>query len=237
MRAGQAWFNRAGAFRLIAINGGLVLWLLPTPSWVKVTGSVLALVAATAFLPLMGCGVRASLRVRRDGDAAASVDPEVEPAPLFAAAQLIAGVTALAAAVVIGVAIDPSAVAANGAQAAAVTGSGRTVRVEVTAAAMRFVPAQVHVRRGDRLIVALVNADTTTHDLVIGQASTGRIAPGTIGEVMLPFRGGTSAFHAHPFDKASVFAVGEEVLVIYYEPPQTVYVEELPDVLRKDTRG
>ena len=63
---------------------------------------------------------------------------------------------------------------------------------------------------------------------------TGRIAPGTIGEVMLPYRGGTSAFHAHPFDKTSVFAVGEEVLVIYYEPPQTIYVDELPDVLRKD---
>jgi hypothetical protein len=29
-----------------------------------------------------------------------------------------------------------------------------------------------------------------------------------------------------------VYAVGEEVLVIYYEPPQTVYVDELPDVLK-----
>ncbi|MGO4493612.1 hypothetical protein AB4Y86_16175 [Arthrobacter sp. 2YAF22_2] len=66
---------------------------------------------------------------------------------------------------------------------------------------------------------------------------TGRIGPGTIGEVMLPFLGGTSAFHAHPFDKESVFVVGEEVLVIYYEPPQTVFVEELPDVLKKDARG
>ncbi|WP_415854524.1 hypothetical protein [Sinomonas sp. G460-2] len=62
---------------------------------------------------------------------------------------------------------------------------------------------------------------------------TGRIGPGTVGEVMLPFRGGTSAFHAHPFDKTSVFNVGDEVLVIYYEPPQTVFVEELPDVLRE----
>ncbi len=34
-----------------------------------------------------------------------------------------------------------------------------------------------------------------------------------------------------------MFVVGEEVLVIYYEPPQTVYVEELPDVLKKDARG
>jgi hypothetical protein len=61
---------------------------------------------------------------------------------------------------------------------------------------------------------------------------TGRIGPGTIGEVMLPYLGGTMAFHAHPFDKTSVFAVGDEVLVIYFDPPQTVYVDELPDVLK-----
>jgi hypothetical protein len=63
---------------------------------------------------------------------------------------------------------------------------------------------------------------------------TGRIGPGTIGEVMLPFRGGTSAFFAYPFDKTSVFTVGEQVLVIYFEPPQTLYVEELPDILKKE---
>ncbi|GGJ17725.1 hypothetical protein [Paenarthrobacter histidinolovorans] len=62
---------------------------------------------------------------------------------------------------------------------------------------------------------------------------TGTIAPGTIGEVMLPFHGGTSAFFAHPFDKTSTFSVGEKVLVIYYEPPQTVFVDELPEVLRE----
>jgi hypothetical protein len=43
---------------------------------------------------------------------------------------------------------------------------------------------------------------------------TGRIGPGTIGEVMLPYLGGTMAFHAHPFDKTSYFALGDEVLVI-----------------------
>ena len=63
---------------------------------------------------------------------------------------------------------------------------------------------------------------------------TGRIGPGTIGEVMLPYLGGTMAFHAHPFDKTSVYAVGDEVLVIYFDPPQTVYVDELPEVLRHD---
>ncbi|NUT70880.1 hypothetical protein HNO81_06780 [Pseudarthrobacter sp. C4D7] len=61
---------------------------------------------------------------------------------------------------------------------------------------------------------------------------TGRIGPGTIGEVMLPYLGGTMAFHAHPYDKHSDYPVGTEVLVIYFEPPQTVFVEELPDVLK-----
>jgi hypothetical protein len=61
---------------------------------------------------------------------------------------------------------------------------------------------------------------------------TGRVGPGTIGEVMLPYLGGTSAFHAHPFDRSAVFEPGDEVLVIYFEPPQTVYVDELPEVLR-----
>ncbi|MDP5227784.1 MULTISPECIES: hypothetical protein [Arthrobacter] len=63
---------------------------------------------------------------------------------------------------------------------------------------------------------------------------TGRIAPGTVGEVMLPFQGGTSAFHAHPLDGTSVFETGEKVLVIRYEPPLTVFVEELPEVLRSE---
>lgn len=63
---------------------------------------------------------------------------------------------------------------------------------------------------------------------------TGRIAPGTIGEVMLAYRGGTSAFHAHPFDKMSEFPEGDKVLVIYFQPPQTVFVDELPDILREE---
>ena len=56
VRAGQRWFNAGAGFRLVAINGGLLLWLAPTPSWVKVTGSLLALCAAAAFLPIMIAG-------------------------------------------------------------------------------------------------------------------------------------------------------------------------------------
>lgn len=187
VRAGQQWFNKAGAFRLIAINGGLVLWLLPAPSWVKVTGSLLALAAGASFLPLMILGLRASIVERRRVAAASAEVPEQpEPRPpverpsIFTAGQLIAGLTALATAVVISVGVDPAAAGIAGSPAApeAVAATGRVVRLEVSALDMRFSPAQVHVNRGDQLVVDLVNADTTTHDLVIGSASSGRIAPG-----------------------------------------------------------
>jgi nitrite reductase (NO-forming) len=186
VRAGQAWFNKAGAFRLIAINGGIALWLLPTPSWVKVSGSLLALGAGASFLPLMVLGLRASIAARKALAGSADDTPErprppVERPSIFTAGQLIAGLTALATVVVIGVGVDPAAAGVapgTAATPAAVTPTGRVVRLEVAAEDMRFVPAQVHVHRGDQLIVDLVNADTTTHDLVIGSASSGRIAPG-----------------------------------------------------------
>lgn len=63
---------------------------------------------------------------------------------------------------------------------------------------------------------------------------TGMVGPGTVGEVMIAFQGGTSAFLAHPYDESSVFPIGDRVLVMYFEPPQTVFVEPLPEFLRHD---
>jgi len=193
VRAGQAWFNRAGGFRLIAINGGLALWLLPAPTWVRVSGSALALMAGASFLPLMVLGLRASIAARREllADRAAGTTPAkrhpepVERPSIFTAAQIIAGLTALATVVVVGVGLDPTALAATaGATTAiAVRPTGALVRVDVTAKGMRFVPAEVHLHRGDRLVVELTNGDTTTHDLVIGAARTPRLAPGAYAEL------------------------------------------------------
>ncbi len=210
VRAGQAWFNRAGGFRLIVINGGLALWLLPTPSWVKVTGSLLALVGAAMFLPLMAGGLRASLRARREAETAQAQGPSTpSPAPIAAsgprpsstegrpgptetpsvltAGQLIAGLTALATAVVFGVGIDPAAAgvgtSSTSTSTSSVTPTGNVVRVRVEAVGMRYEPSSVHLARGDQLVVELVNADTTTHDLVIGDARTSRLAPGATEEL------------------------------------------------------
>ena len=205
VRAGRAWFDRAAAFRLVAINGGLALWLLPSPSWVKVTGSLLALIAAASFLPLLILGLRASITARAaasrpsqehadartavpagggahamnaaDAGGRAAKSATKDDVKAFSAGQVIAGVTAVAVAAVIGVGIDPSA--ATGAPSAApVAATGSVVRVTVTIEGMRYLPSEVRVNRGDRLVVELVNTGTTTHDLVIGAARTPRIGPG-----------------------------------------------------------
>ena len=53
---------------------------------------------------------------------------------------------------------------------------------------------------------------------------TGRIAPGLVGEVMVPIRGGSEAFHAYAADVEDTIAVGVRVVVVEYFPPRTVVV-------------
>jgi hypothetical protein len=55
---------------------------------------------------------------------------------------------------------------------------------------------------------------------------TGAVGPGTIGEVMLPVRGGTETFFAYAADEGTSIEVGARVIVIEYEPPRTVMVSQ-----------
>ena len=56
---------------------------------------------------------------------------------------------------------------------------------------------------------------------------TGQIASDRLGEVMIPIRGGTEAFHAYAVDRTDEIAIGARVLVIEYHPPRTVVVSPL----------
>ena len=105
---------------------------------------------------------------------------------MLTAGQVIAGLTALATAVVFGVGIDPAAAgvgASTSTSTSSVTPTGNVVRVRVEAIGMSYEPSSVRISRGDQLIVELVNSDTTTHDLVIGDARTSRLAPGATEEL------------------------------------------------------
>jgi hypothetical protein len=53
---------------------------------------------------------------------------------------------------------------------------------------------------------------------------TGTIAPGSLGEVMVPVRGGTEAFHAYAADEGDTIRTGTRVVVVEYFPPRTVVV-------------
>ena len=55
---------------------------------------------------------------------------------------------------------------------------------------------------------------------------TGRIGPGRIGEVMVPVRGGTEAYHAYSADDEEI-APGTRILVVDVLPPRTVVVTTL----------
>ncbi|MGI9118600.1 MAG: hypothetical protein ACR2G7_00435 [Acidimicrobiales bacterium] len=56
---------------------------------------------------------------------------------------------------------------------------------------------------------------------------TGRITPGHLGEVMVPVRGGTEAFHAYAADAGDVLVPGCPIVVVEYYPPRTVVVTPL----------
>jgi nitrite reductase (NO-forming) len=183
VRAGQRWFDAAAGFRLVAINGGLLLWLAPTPSCVKAAGSLLALGAAVSFLPIMIGGIRASVAARRAVASGTELQEAPMRPPVLAAGQLIAGVTAVVLAAVVGVGLDPQAAGATAGTPPTATGTGTLVRVQVEIRDMRYVPDQVSVAPGDRLVVELSNHGTTTHDLVIGSARSARIGPGRTTEL------------------------------------------------------
>jgi hypothetical protein len=56
---------------------------------------------------------------------------------------------------------------------------------------------------------------------------TGKIAPGVIGEVMVPVRGGTEAFHAYATDGEDEILTGTRIVVVEYFPPRTVVVTKM----------
>ncbi|GAB3274700.1 multicopper oxidase domain-containing protein [Sinomonas notoginsengisoli] len=187
----------AGAwFRVVLANGALALYMLPVPSTVRVAAAVAGLLALIAFVWLAARAVLSRPRPE---------DQEKHPAgsgPIAVGASVrsrlgsgAVGLAVLLAAVLSGVAADPSVLPtaaggspATGAAATAggtgVVPSGHTTTVEVAMSGMRFVPDAVAVPAGDRLVIKLTNKDQTPHDLVLatGQDS-GRIYPGQGGQL------------------------------------------------------
>jgi hypothetical protein len=61
---------------------------------------------------------------------------------------------------------------------------------------------------------------------VVGKVGrvTGTVSSTGLGEVMIPVRGGTEAFHAYAADRSQTIERGARVVVVEYYPPRTVVV-------------
>ncbi|TFC52149.1 MULTISPECIES: multicopper oxidase domain-containing protein [Cryobacterium] len=189
--------DRGALFRVIVVNGGLVLYLLPVPSLVRVTLSLLVVGTLASFLVLMTRAMRVNRRVRRATDASASpIRPAGGPAATGAEQPRRTGATvtavgALLLVVTLGVAMDPAAAGmASGAASAGVSASGHatghTTRVDVRMKDTRFSPDRIEIPAGDTLVITLTNADDMVHNLVLATGVvSGSVAPGTSKDVTI----------------------------------------------------
>ncbi|MFL0447859.1 multicopper oxidase domain-containing protein [Corynebacterium xerosis] len=199
--AGLAEMDRAGAFRWTIINVGLILWLLPFSSWLKVVLSFLVGAAYVAYLPLVVRAAKAQVAVLKSRKAG-TIDvtrkvgtpvgtPTADSRRL--GMQTTAALAVLALVTTVGVALTggTGGLGAGGAggtaQAADVTPTGDTVEVTVTARDMAYEPNVIEANPGDRLVITLVNADEQVHDLRLATGQdTGRVAPGEKATIEVP---------------------------------------------------
>lgn len=181
--------NRAALYRVAVVNLGIIVYLLPVPSVVKVVDSLLVFVVMFVFLILATRAVIVSRSRGQGGTTAGSDQAKSGSKPGLTAAAAAAAIAstptrrggALAAAVAtvvlamtVGVAIDPvsAGVQLTGPSAQSeVTATGNTTTVEVSMKDMRFHPDVVEVPAGDRLIIMLTNDDNQVHDLVVANGA------------------------------------------------------------------
>lgn len=167
--------NRAALYRVGVVNLGIVLYLLPVPSVVKVVVSFVVFAVLLVFLVL---AVRAVVASR---STAARTTATVAPAstPARYGGAITAAVTTIVLALTVGIAFDPVAAGLQlGQTDASVAPTGRTTIVEMSMKNMRFTPDLVEVPAGDELIIRLTNNDNQVHDLVLeNTASSGLMNP------------------------------------------------------------
>ena len=186
LRFTNAYMDRGGPLRLVLVNGGLLLALLPAPGLVHAFGWALVTTGVVVFLALIRLVGPASRRHRAALEQDGSAEAPVEAEPMAGErrrATAVVGVAVIAIAAAVGVGLTPTAPASTA--STQVVPTGATTTVHVVTEGMRFVPGALSVPVGNRLIVLVHNADpTTAHDLVFPSGATsGMLAPGANARV------------------------------------------------------
>ncbi|XVX19045.1 multicopper oxidase domain-containing protein [Actinomycetota bacterium] len=201
VRAGAAELERWGFGRVVLINAGLAMSLLPIPSVLRVVLTTVVFAALAASIPLMLRGIRASVAAKRaladsgppsaslaERRAAAARLEAAGPAKAMPLGQLAGAAVVLALATSLGIALGLPAGSGGGtptAAAAPVAATGETTRVTVEAKDMSYTPRDISVPAGNRLVITLRNTDPSqVHDLVLDNGTgTKRLLPGASAEL------------------------------------------------------
>ncbi|MBX0301567.1 multicopper oxidase domain-containing protein [Cryobacterium sp. 1639] len=186
LKATAAELDRGGLFRVVVVNGGLALSLLPISSTLTVALSMLIVATLASFLALFTRALRANRRAR--ALPLVRVAPGERPVKTErprTTGRMLAAATVLLLTVTVGIVIDPasvglSTVAAPATSAAAEsTVTGHTTTVAVDMIDTRFVPDRIEVPVGDELVITLTNSDDMVHNLVLESGLvSGSLDPG-----------------------------------------------------------
>lgn len=183
VRARRFALDRHWPQRVVTGNIALAVFLLPVGSYVRITTSMLVLVALVQFL---APAIRVLL-VR--GPVARSVPAVPWARPLGG----VAGGLALVLLAVVGGVVAQQANGPGLSPALTHAATGRTTTITVIARGMRFHPDRIEVPAGDRLVIEVINHDERRHDLVlangartasIARGSTARLDAGVITETI-----------------------------------------------------
>ncbi len=183
VRAANTALDRGAPLRLVMVNAGLLVCVLPAPDLVRRLCWALVIAGLATFIPLLFAGMKASRQAKQappepvPAERRGPASPTA-PRPRGQGAGLAAvGLAAVLLAVVAGVSVNSSALAGATGH---VTPTGRTTTVHVRAAGMHFTPSRVQVPLGNRLVIDVRNTDRgNVHDLVLDNgADSGLLTPG-----------------------------------------------------------
>jgi nitrite reductase (NO-forming) len=204
--------DRLWLFRVIIVNGGLLLVLLPVPERVLIALMIVVVSAMLAVIPMAIVAVivagrpAAAARPARPAEPAEAAKPAKAAQPAqaanaqqssFSLHRLSGTVTAALGTLVLVVAVGVAAGSVGGqpivqpaseppaaASASSAQPTGETTTVAMTMKNMRFSPSTVRVPAGNTLVIRLTNADQEVHDLTLATGVTsGRLSGGASATV------------------------------------------------------
>jgi nitrite reductase (NO-forming) len=222
LKATAAELDRGGLVRVVLVNGGLTLSLLPVSSSLTVALSLVIVAALASFLVLFTRALRTNRRVRTLP--LVRVAPGERPVPGERPRQtgrMIAAASVLLLTVTAGIVIDPASVGLGTVVSSQATGTsaatGQTTTVAVDMIGTRFVPDRIEVPAGDELVITLTNSDDMVHNLVLESGLVSQsLDPGdtesvTVGVINASIDGWCSiAGHRLLGMEISIVAVGAE---------------------------